>query len=220
MKKLKIINPKGLIISDEKKNEIKIKERKNIKININLEFLSDFYIIDNEMKNFKNKEKFIIFSKLIENVIKLDENNDQLRFHHLNNDELNKNNFNTDFNFYKIKFFGIKIFGFEKEAYFLDPTYSTIIRSHKNELFIFINKPYHYFNISETFSGVIKSRRNLCKRLNLKYIEYDFYEFLNFSNLTIDEFKITSENFNEYFQTINEYISAKNGVFLNKNNFH
>ena len=74
-------------------------------------------------------------------------------------------------------------------------------------------KPYEYFNITDAISGKIKIRREICKKLKINFIEYDFYEFLNYSNIFISDFNVIQENFSEYMEKIDEYINVKNEVY-------
>jgi len=190
-----------------------------IGLNLNLEFLSNITVIDNEMINYKDYQRFIIFSKLIENILKKDKNKHELIYHHLSYDEFDKNITNGEFNYFKEKYFGIKIMNNDSEIDLLDPSYTKRItlKDEKLEQTIFINKPYEYFKISDVPSGVIKSRRKLCKKMKFNFIEYDFHEFLNYSNMLEEDFNLTKDNLKELIERVEEYLEIKNEVFANKN---
>lgn len=210
--------------NDEKSNKIE-KLTTLINNNINIEFLKSINVIDYDLINSINYNKYIIFAKLIEynlqnrlNIIEPNENLNSKFFQKFHLDYLqdNLNNEGIDsFNFFKDKFYGVKVID-NNIIQLLDPTFfnKIIINQTIRDQIVFINQPYEYFKISDSVSGKIKVRREICKILKINYIEYDFLEFLNFSNLQETDFDLNPNNFEEYAERIDEYITAKNEVFI------
>lgn len=193
--------------------------------NINIEFLKQIIIIDYDMINFIDYKNHIIFVKLIEfnlknrfKILQVDsassKNKNFKKFHFDLEASLVDDNKIENFNFFKEKFYGFK--NLDKNLiYFLDPAFytKTIINDTIKDQFVFLNQPYDYFKVSDSVSGKVKVRRELCKRLKINYIEYDFYEFLNYSNMRVADFFLTQDNFEEYSERIDEYITVKNEVY-------
>lgn len=215
---------KKFIKNNDQKSNKNEKPSTSINNNINIEFLKSLNVIDYDLINFINYNKYIIFAKLIEfnlkNRLKIIEPNENLitknfQKFHLDYNQANPNNKEKEeFNFFKEKYYGVKVIDSEI-IHLLDPTFfnKIIINQSIRDQIVFINQPYDYFKISDSVSGKIKIRREICKILKINYIEYDIYEFLNFSNLQEGDFDLNSDNFEEYSERIDEYITAKNEVF-------
>lgn len=215
LKKLNIKNIEDKPITKD------ISKNFSINNNLNLDFLKNIKIVDYGSINFISYKKFIVFHKLIEHFLnKLNKKIENLdivktknlkRYHY----SLDTNDENIEeFNFFKDNYDGIKILDKNILCY-LDPSFShkTIVNEALTEQIVFINQPYECLNFSDSLSGKVKIRRELCKRLKIKFIEYDFYEFLNYTNMMESDFNLTKENFDEYSQKIEEYINVKSEVF-------
>ena len=203
---------KNLSSSNPEKNT-KIKtHKKKITLNLNIEFLKNINISDFDMLNNIDYKKYIIFVKLIEYSLVNKDKEGSLKKHHLGLDTQVKV---EDFNFFSSKFISINNIVDKEYNILLDPNFTKKINLNENftEQHIFINQPYEYFNITDAISGKIKIRREICKKLKINFIEYDFYEFLNYSNIFISDFNVIQENFSEYMEKIDEYINVKNEVY-------
>lgn len=217
--KFKSLNPKKESIKPDKNTTPMFSN------NLNIEFLKQINIIDYDSINYIDYKKFIIFAKLIEfnlaqrsKILESDTNTIKaknfFKFHINLDASITNENEIENFDFFKDKFKGIQ--NIDKDIfYLLDPTYlsKNIINGNLTQQLIFVNQCYEYFKISDSVSGKIKIRRELCKRLKINFIEYDFYEFLNYSNLRESDFQLTQDNFEDYSEKIDEYITVKNEVY-------
>ncbi len=193
--------------------------------NINIDFLHQINIFDYDMMNFIEYQNYIIFAKLIEINLKnrtkilestsFNKNRNFIKFHFDLDSSITDESKIENFDYYKEKYNGVK--NINKDIiYLLDPAFhlKTIINESLKDQFVFLNQPYDYFKISDSVSGKVKVRRELAKRLKINYIEYDFFEFLNYSNMREADFLLTPENFGEYSERIQEYITVKNEVYM------
>ncbi len=213
------------IVNEDTINTNKASSLFNISKNINIEFLQNINVIDHQQINHIGYKNFIIFTKLIEANLKYKtkliesgetiKDKNLIKFH-LSLEDLfcSSDKKNEDFNFFKEKFNGVKNMD-NDIILLLDPSFKlkTIIKGTLKDQIVFINQPYEYLKYSDSITGKIKVRRDLCKRLKINFIEYDLYEFLNFSNMKESDFNLNEENFDEYAGKIEEYVTAKNEVF-------
>jgi hypothetical protein len=214
---------KSLNIKSENKNE---KNRTPmLSNNINIEFLKQIKIIDFDSNNYIDYQKFIVFAKLIElnltkrnNILKTDSGTSKtknlIKFHMDLDASITDEKEIENFNFFQDKFFGVKNIDSDL-INLLDPQFQlkTFVNGVLMKQLIFLNQSYDYFKISDSVSGKIKIRREICKRMKINFIEYDFYEFLNYSYMRESDFELTQDNFEEYTDKIDEYITVKNEVY-------